>query len=442
MLICTDYLHLTKRFGLIATTQLPIQYLLALKPLNPFSWALTSSHEHLNRYHRVLGRATYTLLLLHILFYNIFFLATGIWSKRIVAPVVLYGVFASLLLHAVMFTASSAVRSRSYRLFYLTHWLAVRLIPGLIFLHAPSSRVYIIEGAILLIIDYIARHRRTISNAPSTFDTVPGTNLIKVEATLPLPNLPKFQTHPGSHVFIRLPSSTRPSQSLFSPSGYSFELIRHPFTVSAVNSDSITLIARKRAGPLTKHLSTLSGSHGTLDVQGPYGAIGKTLPSLLTGEYDRILLFAGGVGATFALPVYRTILSYKPSAHVTLIWAVRSAAEATWAVSPTPGAGGGSVLDDRNVQLFLTGDMGVADTSTGEVEMTDLRRDGRGGGGGNRKRPDVRRIVDDTFRKGLEESVAVMVCGPDGMARDVRESVRPWLMKGRRVWWHNEAFGW
>ena len=459
-----DFLHLTKRFGLIAASQLPIQCLLSLKHINPFAWAFLSSHEQVNRYHRLLGRIMYGLVILHIVFYNFFFVASGIWTKRFFAAVVREGVLASLLLHALMVTASPSVRNRSYRLFFFFHYIFARVGPVLLFFHASSARFYAVAGCVLLAIDIVLRRRQTVRSAPSTLETVPGTNLVRIEATLPPSQISSFRAHPGSHVFVHIPAASRPSQSLVSGSNYLFELARNPFTVSSVNATSgaITLIARKRAGPLTSHLSTLSSSSAdspvTLDIQGPYGgAIGKSLPSLLAGAYDRILLFAGGVGATFALPIYRAILSDNPSAHVTLIWAVRSAAEATWAVSSSTASdsGSSSVLDDKNVQLFLTGDMGVADSSRSRdgdeggqqqsVEMARLHRGEHSSSSNsarNRKRPDVRKIIDDAFRKGREESVAVIVCGPAGMVREARESVRPWTMKGRRVWWHSEAFGW
>jgi NAD(P)H-flavin reductase len=347
------------------------------------------------------------------------------------------------------------VRSWSYRVFFFMHYLAVRVIPPLLFFHAPSARVYLIEAVVFHVVDLVARRRRTVFAASATLKTVPGTSLVRIDAVLPPSRPPEFQEQPGSHVLIRIPASSRVSPGL---KEYLSALSSNPFTVSSIDTDSgtISLIARKRTGPLTTYLSTLSSSSHqeittkmttTLDIQGPYGVIGRSLPSLLTGGYDRILLFAGGVGATFALPVYRAIFHDNPAAQVTFIWAVRSAAEATWAVdTSTTGPSTdtprslSSILDDDNVQLFLTGDMGIAARDGPGMEMADLRRSS--GGGGNRKRPDVGRIIDETFRKGREESVAVMVCGPMGMAADVRARVKPWAMKGRRVWWHSEAFGW
>lgn len=226
--------------------------------------------------------------------------------------------------------------------------------------------------------------------------------------------------------------------------------------MAAVNekTNTVTLVARARSGPMTARLSSLaSGTSSSssssdpvpqvsLNIDGPYGATGKTAQDLLSAKVDRVLLFAGGVGATFALPIYQALLNDSNSSAVSpkvkFIWAVRSASDATWASS----LGAKSIIDDDNVELFLTGDMGVGHGSSereggqsGGLELNDLRRQ-------SKKRPDVKKIVDDAFRRNNQGSVAVMVCGPAEMAKGVRDAVRPWVMLGRRVHWHNEAFGW
>lgn len=125
-----------------------------------------------------------------------------------------------------------------------------------------------------------------------------------------------------------------------------------------------------------------------------------------------------------------------------MVWAVREAGDATWPVNGTAG----SILDDENLHLYLTGDVfGDADqvTDSGDeddaIELasnldTDSRRMG--------KRPDLKKIVDDFFKQGLEERVAVIVCGPEAMARELKSHVGVWVQKGRNVWWHNESFVW
>lgn len=428
----------------MAVSQMPVQYLLSLKNLNPFSWVFVSSHEQVNRYHRVLGTVICILVELHLIFYNIFFISSGVWASKIFRSDIFAGVVASLAMTALYVTALSFLRNYSYRLFFITHAIVALAVPPLIWFHASSARLYLVEALVVFLVDLVVRRFTTILS-PSKVEAVPGTNLIKIEANLPSASLVKYTAHPGSHVYLSLPTESRPSQDPLSRSSLMFEFLYNPFTVASTNSDAntITLVARNQAGPLTNRLNMLSASEATvpLNILGPYGAVGKTLPSILSGGFDTVLLFAGGVGATFALPIYRAILRDSPSTRVKLIWAVRSAAEATWATSgPAASSADGdaaanySVLSDDNVQLFLTGDMG---TFRGDgVEMSDLQD------GGNHKRPNIGSIVDNAFRTGLHDSVAVLVCGPAGMARQVRRSVGAWVGRGRRVWWHDETFGW
>lgn len=451
----SDYFHLTKRFGAIAISQFPIQYLMALKSLNPFAWVFRSSHEEINRYHRVLGRIIYFLLMLHIIFYNVYFFVAGIWLRRFFAPIVFCGVVASVGMHGIATTSMAKAREYSYRLFFITHLLAAFLIPILIFFHAPSARLYVVETLVIFFLDLGVRRVTTV-NSPSTLETIPGTNLVKVSSSIPHHKLRPFKTSPGSHIYLNIPPGSRTSATPASQSGV-FEFLYNPFTVASVNEDqgSITFIARTRDGPMTAVLNQFASSTPgpaaearkiSLAIEGPYGSMGKHFHDLLNWGAGRILLVAGGVGATFALPIYQAIQNESPTAKVQLIWAIRSAGDATWAVAN--GASGKSVVDDPHIQLFLTGDMGVADDADnaagGAVEMGALHRGGNGQflTNRNRRRPDIEKIVDDTFRQGLEESIAVLVCGPTEMSAEVKRRVRPWVMRGRKVWWHSESFGW
>jgi len=61
---------------------------------------------------------------------------------------------------------------------------------------------------------------------------------------------------------------------------------------------------------------------------------------------------------------------------------------------------------------------------------------------GGREKPNLRKIVDETFRHGREERIEVLVCGPAQMARELRTHVGRWVEKGREVFFHDESFGW
>jgi NAD(P)H-flavin reductase len=272
---------------------------------------------------------------------------------------------------------------------------------------------------------------------------------------VPLQKLAPFRDNPGSHIYLSVPPPARTAAVPASNSGI-FDYLYNPFTVAAVDGEegTISFIARVRNGPLTNALSAYSSADPTspadsprvtLGIEGPYGVMSRRYNELLNWGASKILFVCGGVGATFTLPIYLALKNELTTVKFQFIWAIRGAGDATWAVSNTNVGKG--ILEDSNVQLFLTGDMGVGDdndsVSDGAVELATLRRtNGRLTANHNRKRPNIEKIVDDLFRGGLDDSVAVIVCGPVNMTREVRQKVRPYVMKGRRVWWHNETFGW
>ncbi len=191
-------------------------------------------------------------------------------------------------------------------------------------------------------------------------------------------------------------------------------------------------------GPTTlaiENLAQLTKARPPINIEGPLGS-SRYFPTFV--EWDRVLLVAGGVGGTFVLPIFRAVkeqleVEGKSKEHVQFVWAMRSAAEVAWVAD--------SDLDaDESVQMFITGGHPGEgpEPADGSVEMDDLIP----GPSGSADRPDLRAIVDKTFRLGGEEKVAVVVCGPAGMAREVRGAVGRWVERGREVWFHDEGFGW
>jgi len=435
------------------------------------------------------GRIVYYLLCLHAAFYLNFFIGVGTLTKRLSTPLVLAGVLAFICMSILMFTSLESIRRFSYRLFFLTHLTTVVIMPPLLFFHAHSGRLFMVITLIIFILDLITRKLDTVTSLAS-LERIPGTNLVKIVLSLPYHKINRFRTHPGAHIYLSIPAAARPDSNPASAAFLLFEFLFNPFTVAAVDDETgdLTLVARHRGGPITSALARFAGikpantmTRSTivsredgkipLCIEGPYGMV-KHFPNLAGGEFDRILLVAGGIGATFTVPLYRSILHDNPNAKVEMVWAVRGAGEATWALAGT-GKGKG-ILEDENVHIFLTGDIlgpennsGAAAKSRvatrsrasggeassglagaegdGEVEMSAMYRDRRRGkytSNHNRKRPDLRKIVDDTFKHGADERVAVIVCGPEEMGRELREYVGAWVMRGRSVFWHNEGFGW
>lgn len=59
-----------------------------------------------------------------------------------------------------------------------------------------------------------------------------------------------------------------------------------------------------------------------------------------------------------------------------------------------------------------------------------------------RGRPPLGAIVDDVFGHDASDRVAVLVCGPTGLGKNLRDEVGRWVARGREVFWHGEEFGW
>lgn len=90
--------------------------------------------------------------------------------------------------------------------------------------------------------------------------------------------------------------------------------------------------------------------------------------------------------------------------------------------------------NDENIKIYITGRKG--DDQFNDMKWAEQRING------GRERPDLRNIVDEVLGAGKGEKVAVLFCGPEGMARELRTHVGRWVHRGRDVWWHDERFGW
>jgi len=410
---------------------------------SPLRLAFRTSHEKLNPWHRISGRIIYFLLLNHATWYLNYFIQNGIVYKRLTEFIIIIGITSFLGITVLFSTALEVVRRWNYRLFFVLHFiLGLWTLPMLIF-HVKELRPYMVEALALLFFDLVCRKMDTITGH-ATVTTVTGTKLVKVKIPVPPTKIYRFAAAPGQHVYLFIPSESRPSNAGY-PSIH--DLLFNPFTVAEVSSTDVTLVMRTGSGPTTlaiDRLTSLTKAKPPIDIEGPYGTA-KRFPDLVD-SYDRILLVAGGVGATFILPIYRHLRdemegeSTSPD-RLKFIWSMRSGAEASWAFD-TPAEP--SLEDDEHVKIYFTrgnaDDRPRSQTADGSVELDDLQQVEKTiKATGGKARPDLKKIVDEIFRFGNEERIAVLVCGPQGLARDLRKHVGSWAMNGREVWWHDET---
>lgn len=452
-----DYMHFTKRFGIVGASQLPLHYLLAMKSTySPLQLITRLSHEQLNVAHKVLGQIIRILLTAHACFYLNFFILNNILAKRIQSRDVILGLTCIAIIHITSMAAFARIRKWNYRLFYTVHVTCATIFLPLAFFHVSHIRPFIWESAFVYILHVALRVLATKEHS-GTLSLVPSTNLVQISVPL---HGPTRQYKPGQHVYFSL-------QAEYPGSAIPNVLLHNPFTVASLpkKDGQLLLVARALNGN-TRRLAALARSADLQDpsiprslplkIEGPYG-ISSHLPSL--GRFDRILLVAGGVGATFIIPLWRDILDSKRSGErlfhtdVRLVWAVRKISETSWALPLAEG-----LTSDKNTgemsseaELYVTSDnsgslasdshdtIELAETNT-LVDADDEKSLTKQGFSIKHHRPDLRDIVDDTF-SGQAGRVAVLVCGPVGMGQQLRREARKWVWRGKDVYYHAEIFG-
>ena len=450
-----DYLHLTRRFGIVAASQLPLHYLLAAKSWSPIQYLTRMSHEELNPYHRLLGRILIALFSVHAAMYLNFYVQLNLLIKRIQDRDVILGLLAITTFMVIGTTALAKIRTWNYRVFFYLHViLSLSLLPILYF-HVSHIRRYIIESAAIYLM-LILQRNVSQTTAEATIELIPSTNLLSV--SVPLTKSLSSKTYAqGQHIYLGFASLPQ-------------KLRINPFSIAnrdPQDDKKIELVARALSGTtamLADH--AVKQKFIKLTLEGPYGAASH-FPDL--ASYDRVLFVAGGVGATFTLPLYLDLLHRDARGEsmpgIRFVWSVRQSADAGWGIKQLLEACGTlpesfsayvthSDVDEGTLASSVrrTSDRSEA----GSDEFIELQERDRllsdlsspeGSGSRDGKimqsgRPDFRGIVDEIFSYDSSEKVAVMVCGPSGMGMSVRREVARWVWKGRDVFWHAEEFGW
>lgn len=421
------------------------------------------SHEELNPYHRFLGRILIAFFSIHALMYLNFFIQSSLLAKRIQDRDVILGILAITMLLILGTTTLTKIRNYSYRAFFILHvTLSITLLPILYF-HVSHLRIYILESTAIYGVLILQRNICSTFTL-ATISNLPSSSLLSVSLQ---PKAPFKLTKPvpGQHVFLSFPSSTDAPLN---------KLRLNPFTIANLptKDGNMRLIIRPLSGT-TNLLSKIAETYARrqpipVNIEGPYGS--ASYWSDLLKFHDRILLVAGGVGATFTLPIYRSLLrnlspgSPNLSSKFRFIWSVRKIADASWGLHYLQQDGVGALLGGFEVFVSSPSDSSgdTADDSI-ELEEPDLLKvtekvDSRESLHDENNltlnvkvhqgRPNLKHVVDDIFTNINKRSeneilkVAVLVCGPTEMGRNLRKGVGVWAKRGIEVFWHNEEFSW
>ena len=304
---------LTKVSSRIALGNMALVVFLALKN-TPLAFLTAYSYERLNCLHHVAGYTMFAAAVIHAATYTAFFNSQGRLPSIYAEEQNIAGIVAGFALVSVIFSAVF-LRRIWYEVFYVTHiasWIMLVVAVGF---HQPEFAnhaliVTVLAGS-MWGLDRIIRAFRVLyysANNEATLHPLPdgGTKIVLKKAPV--------GAKPGKHCFVWIPAIRK------------FET--HPFTIH--RSSPVEFTAKARNGftsDLHKYALEHPGASVKASVDGPYG----TFPDPM--EFDKIVLIAGGGGATFTFGLAVNILERMDEdapKNVVFIWAVKKHGKRTW----------------------------------------------------------------------------------------------------------------
>lgn len=282
---------------------------LALKN-TPLAWLTPWSYERINVLHRCTGVFALLHMTIHACSYSSYF-AMKHQSSTLTSRTSIFGIIAGSSFF-ILGLSGVVLRPWWYELFYYVHIMFATVAITMVALHQPSLAegfliVTIITGGIWAL-DRMVRVVRLVIY--STNNSVTLTPLDHGGTRVTLSKAP-FGASSGKHCFLWIPAIRR------------FET--HPFTISAM--DPLEFVVTSHDG-FTKELHTCAvatpGVALKASVEGSYG----TFP-LPTG-YDKVVLIAGGSGASFTFGVALNalnLLAESSPTKIMFVWTVRHRCE-------------------------------------------------------------------------------------------------------------------
>lgn len=471
---------LADRLGSVFVINLPLLYLLAAK--SPVLKALTGlSYEQVNVAHRAVGRVCLGAALGH---FGVFVWVWWATLKPFVGlggflanPAIAFGLVAWSAYMLLGATSKEEFRTTCgfYETFLFLHVVLQAVALGFLFFHHRNARPYVLAASGIWLCDRLL-YRICIASIrmDAALNVLPDGNTVRVTFTqhgqahqqqeaksrmlllLPSANKtpsPDYHWRAGEHVFISLPSI-----AISHP---------HPFSIASPPGESLQLLIRARDGFSRRVLEaavagSVRGEGGGAEGEAEEGGEGgegrrrrrQLLTAIVEGPYsgaharnclasaDVAVCIAGGSGIAVIYPLVHSLLVgaaaplppagrrtgdveqhvTQPPRRVIFIWVIREQQHIAW----LPGTEG-------QLDGLRAAGVDVA------IHVTDAG--GRGDAG--RSRPDLKRGVADILTQVHRPATSgVVVCGPAGMVRDVRNACAEQLLAGRNVTVVAERFGW
>ncbi|KAI1928480.1 ferric-chelate reductase Frp1 [Ophidiomyces ophidiicola] len=338
------------RTGSVALAQMPLIFLLAAKT-NFIAFFAGSSYERLNWLHRWTARTLWLTSTIHMCFW---FRSWGRYNYILVKlksdAISQRGLVAWCILSLIVILSIAPLRRWNYEIFVVSHILTFLGFLVAVWYHSPPGlRMWVWIPIALVVFDRVMRVVfMAIANLPlfsrrqQETPTGPRAKVGNSATFTPLPGGvtritiqdPIVSWKPGQHVFLSC-HSLLPLQS-------------HPFTIASIPSDKrMEFIVRAEKGATKKMFSYASKNSvaKTVTIDGPYGRIRPLR------QFDSVVFIAGGMGATFTMPLVRDIVegwktefrdsktseskalsrsNFALTKRIRFVWVIRAYAQLEW----------------------------------------------------------------------------------------------------------------
>lgn len=454
------------RAGLLFTVNLPVLYILAAKNNQPLQWLTGWSYEGLNVFHRRLGEWLTVAAVLHVVgmvigFYQLLapFGYTLSWylSRRII----ILGLLAFIFYMTIYLTSIGYLRKLFYELFLALHIVLQVGALAFLFFHHPNARPYVGAAVAIWVLDRLVSRMVFKTRAfIATFEIAKDGQTVLVHCDIPLKSrwISGMQSgwFAGQHVFLTVPEL-----------GSLHRLQAHPFTIA---SPAPPRNGRDKSWPLQLTIRAQDGfsrelveyaklhQHAKILLDGPYSS--KEVLHAVENA-DRVCLIAGGSGIAVTYPFAWARLA----SDITCSEIVHDRKRYVNGKKCTPTIARTPLFDDGLAHFWIRQDASheswitmLPSTSLeassehsqhaqSALDLITHRFDTRSATGMN-QRPDVPAELEAWIRGDLKEDrnpkqkVCIVVSGPDGLVRDVQNTVARLVGEGWNLEIHVEKFGW
>ncbi|KAI3337228.1 hypothetical protein HD806DRAFT_31572 [Xylariaceae sp. AK1471] len=415
------------RAGYVFIVNLPLLYLLAAKN-QPLKLLTGRSYEALNIYHRRVGEWMCFEALIHFAGMLIWRLCLApdwlapesLWHY-FTHPLILLGIGAFASYELLYFTSLASFRERWYELFLASHVFLQIAALSFLWLHFHTTRPYVFASLVIFILDRIIwRIGLKSATVTANIEVLEDGDTVLLSANWDVPQARRQKAfrffrqsilhgwHPADHIFISVPSL-----------GGSNALRAHPFTIASAaprRGDMpahawLNILIRAHSG-FTSELLKHAQLNPTVSVRidGPYGS--QDPLNMLRASKTAVLI-AGGSGIAVVFPLLWDLAMVHPGKrNIHLMWVIHSRSQRSWMP-----AGRLDELRQAGVRINIP-------EPTVEVG-----------------RPDITGYVAEVVASSKSD-VGVVVSGPDGLNRSVRNACAQEIRSGVDIHLLVEKFGW